>query len=806
MNTSPSQNVQIRRPGRYIGREWNLTSSKPNPTLRIALCYPDVYEIGMSYPGLQILMHAMQSIPHVSVERVFSPWPDKEAEMRSTQSPLTTLETALPVASTDVLCFSIPHELACTNILNILDLSGIPLRSKDRDSTSPFILGGGIATLNPAPLAPFFDGFFIGEVEDQLQEIINTFTENPRHLIAEKLSRIPGIYIPSLSNTENHTVQRQYVNDLDTAPLPDPPLVPWCRPVHERVVIEASRGCPRSCRFCQARSYYKPVRARSDDVILKAAKLQLKQTGYEELSLLSLNIADHPGIENLLADLIIHTVDKNVSISLPSLRPEKLTPAIIDLIKNVRKTGFTLAPEAGTERLRNIISKPFSTDKLLETTETIFQSGWHLLKLYFMIGLPFETDDDVHAINQLVRAILKIGRRIVGGKAAVHVSAATFIPKPHTPFQWYGQAKAQDILRRQNILKKGCRIPGVKLSVSDFLPARLEAFLSRGDSKTPDIIEDAFKNGCRMDAWNEFFKVEIWQKVFDSHGVSLEAEATRHYIPGKAQLPWSFIDTGTPEKNLILHYEKAAMSAQEPSTQPTFFLHTPLKQKNKPSPRPDQQSQATVYAYAALFQVLSDYRLFTHMEAVQGIIRAMRRANLPLVYSKGYNPRPKITWPKPVPLGFERWADPVIFHLSEPLTETHILDQLNRQLPPECAFLKLCDPEKTKRVLQNDISIIALRMDSDLQELREHYKQNSLITIIETNQLGEETENRLYELGLNFVFVLKGIDSNGSSLKDILFTCFGSTEIPLYPISGARVGWSYLGHSDKIVYGMEASD
>ena len=248
-------------------------------------------------------------------------------------------------------------------------------------------------------------------------------------------------------------------------------------------------------------------------------------------------------------------------------------------------TVSSTSPEAGTERLRNIISKPFSTDKLLETTETIFQSGWHLLKLYFMIGLPFETDDDVHAINQLVRAILKIGRRIVGGKAAVHVSAATFIPKPHTPFQWYGQAKAQDILRRQNILKKGCRIPGVKLSVSDFLPARLEAFLSRGDSKTPDIIEDAFKNGCRMDAWNEFFKVEIWQKVFDSHGVSLEAEATRHYIPGKAQLPWSFIDTGTPEKDLILHYEKAAMSAQEPSTQPTFFLHTPLKQKNKPSPR-----------------------------------------------------------------------------------------------------------------------------------------------------------------------------------------------------------------------------
>lgn len=806
MKTSPSQNPDVRRPGRYVGREWNLPLRKTDSTLRIVLCYPDVYEIGMSYPGLQILLHAMQSIPQVAVERVFSPWPDKEMEIRTKQAVLTTLETGKPVSSADVLCFSIPHELACTNILNILDLSGIPLRSHDRNTTHPFVFGGGIVTMNPIPLAPFFDGFFIGEVEDQLPEIVRTFKENPRHQFAEKLSQIPGVYIPSSTPSNNSVVIRQFVRDLDSAPLPDPPLVPWCRPVHERVVVEASRGCPRSCRFCQARAYYQPVRARSDNVIRESAEKQLQQTGYEELSLLSLNIADHPGIENLLADLIRLTGDKNVSISLPSLRPEKLTPAIIDMIKNVRKTGFTLAPEAGTERLRNIIGKPFSTNKLLETAATIFQSGWHLLKLYFMIGLPYETDDDVHAINHLVRAILKIGRRIAGGKASVHVSAATFIPKPHTPFQWCGQADAADILRRQNILKEGCRIPGVKLSFSDFLPSRLEAFLSRGDSRACDIIEDAFKLGCRMDAWNDFFKSEIWQMVFDKHDVSLEAEATQHYSPGKTVPPWSFIDCGIPEKDLLRHYEKAAQAAQEPPVLSAFSTFLSSDYSKKTITRPSPQSQEPIYAYAAIFQVLSDFRLFTHLETVQGIVRAMRRAGLPLVYSKGFNPRPKITWPKPAPFGFERWSDPLIFYLSEPTTETEILDRLNRQLPPEYAFLKICDPRNVKRILQNDITVYALRTGSSLEKLMEYFKPDSTLTMLETAQLGTKTDDRLREFDMNFVFALNGSDNKGSTLKDILFKCFGSTEIPLFPVSGARVGWLSSKLDDKIIYGMEVSD
>jgi radical SAM family uncharacterized protein len=803
----PDNGSTIRRPGRYVGREWNLPEPSPVERLRIVLCYPDVYEIGMSHPGLQILFHAMQLIPEVVVERVFAPWPDRERAIRSEHIPLATLESRRPVITADVLCFTIPHELACTNILNVLDLSGIPLRHRERTDTMPFVFGGGIVTMNPLPLSPFFDGFFIGEIEDRLDEIIAIFKTTSRNMLPGKLARIPGVYIPSLTGSDKKTIRKQFVADLDTAPLPNPPLVPYCRPVHERVVVETSRGCPRTCRFCQARMYYQPLRTRSNDTITQAVLRQLDQTGYEEVSLLSLNIADHPGIEQLLTRLFNHTANQNVSISLPSLRPEKLTPAIINLIRQVRKTGFTLAPEAGSDRLRTIIGKPFPMNKLLETAAAVFQAGWQVLKLYFMIGLPFETDDDVNAINQLVHAVLRIGRRIAGSGISVHVSAATFIPKPHTAFQWCGQASEQDIRRRQLILKTGCGIRGVKLSLSNVESAQLEACLARGDIRASDVIETAFRQGCRMDAWEEWFNAGIWQAAFETSGISLEDEATRFHVPGETGLPWSFIDCGIPESDLIDQYLKAQKNALEPANRPVIpVLPVPPSPRKTAVSHPLPHIQEPVFSYAGVFQVVSDYRLFAHMEIMHGIVRAMRRAGLPLLYSKGFNPHPKITWPKPAPLGFERWNDPIIFQFSEAVPESAILQQVNMQLPQESAFLKIVDPEKAKNIQTGDLSVIALRAGSHRARHSDISVQTRGISVLDTGHFGPKLKQRLSLHQMNFLCVLPGQTPDGTTLKELIFAFFGTRELPLDSVSGVRIGWMDPDSDGKILFGMETED
>ncbi len=803
----PHRPVSIQRPGRYIGCEWNLPPIKTGSGIRVVLCYPDVYEIGMSHFGLQLLYQVFKSIPGVIVERVFAPWPDKEKAIRANGEFLTTLESGRPLKDCDLVCFTIPHELCFTNILNVLDLGGIPLLREERTGSAPIILGGGIAALNPLPLESFFDAFFMGEVEDRAEDIIRSFQATSRPEILGMLDQIPGIYIPdhAFLTDKNRTIKKQYILDLENAPHPDPPLVPYTRPVHERVVVEATRGCPKSCRFCQARVYYHPMRHRSPERITELINRNLAQTGYEEVTLLSLNIADYPGIELLLTNLMSCLTEKSVSISLPSLRPERLTPAMISEIQQVRKTGFTLAPEAGSERLRKIIGKPFPMNKLLDTVSAVFQAGWDVLKLYFMIGLPYEDDQDIQEMIDLIRRIAKISRSISGNRAAIHVSASTFIPKPHTAFQWCGQASEQDLRRRQQMIRNGCNSPNIKLSLDNVMTSRLEACLTRGDRRYGPVIADAFRSGCRFEAWNEHFNGSAWIRALEANGLSLEEEATRRYTPSPGNLPWSFIDSGVPEQQLADSFRAALETNQDSAfgesssllSQPhTIPVQVPVTSgpANEPRPMAKEKRHAVPGSventkYLGVFQVLDDYRLFGHMEIFNAVARAMRRADLPLAYSKGFNPHPKMSWMQPVPLGFERWCEPIEFHFSSKVAEPDVLTALNAQLPPELRFRSVSTHADDHLFKALNRYLIAINTSGNPQKAYENFGNNDKLSLIEPGSLMPDIRDRLEQLGMDFVCALSSPNPDGPGLKDVIRLFFGDQEPPLQPVTGARLGW-----------------
>jgi radical SAM family uncharacterized protein len=806
INKKSETKTNVRRPGRYIGQEWNLPNIEVSGSLRCVLCYPDVYEIGMSHPGLQILYHHLNSIPGVAAERVFAPWPDKENSLRSDGDVLRTLETGLSIGNADVLCFTIPHELCYTNILNVLDLSGLPLQRQDRNDSMPFVIGGGITTLNPLPLSLFFDGFFIGEADDLLYELINVMKSNQRTHWTRVLSSFPGMYIPDIHRTDSSAdrIIAQHVIDLESIPLPNAPLTPWCKPVHERVVVEVARGCPGQCRFCQARNYYSPVRIRSPKTIKNTINTHLAQTGYDEVSLLSLNIADYPGIEKLLPDLMNQHKKRNVSVSLPSLRPEKLTNVIIDQIGQVRKTGFTLAPEAGSDRLRTIIGKPFPTEKLVNSVATVFQAGWNVVKLYFMIGLPFETDEDVRDISALVRNIYNIGQRIAGRRMTLHVSVAIFIPKTHTPFQWFGQAPEETLLRRRKILLDECRLPGVKLSLSDIQSSRLEACFARGRQNYSQIIEWAFRKGCRMDAWKEMFKPDIWDEAFKLEGLSPEKEAVRLYRPEKDLLPWSFIVSGVSDSLLLKSYHKACQINADYShvKTPLVIDHNSFTRNIPKKPLPGKPP-VSVSSYIAFFQVVDDFRLFSHLEIMTGFIRALRRTGLPLVFSQGFNPHPKVSWTQPVPLGFERWSDPVVFQLDESIPEADIKSVLNEQLPAQLAVHSITETNHTKPLRQFTHAVIALKAGKRSSALCDFITATAIIGQLELRDFNPFVSDRLKQADMDVMFSVPFGNDSGPSLKTVTSFCFNDKPMPLNDIYGIRVGWLNKFVKTAAIFGME---
>ncbi len=565
----------VQKPGRYTGGELNqIVKDWSTVPTRVALAFPDIYDLGMSNLGLAILYDILNRQSDVLAERVYLPWNDMEAAMRQADLPLYSLESKHPVAKFDILGISLPYETLYTNTLNLLDLSGIPLHGKERTSEHPLVIAGGHAALNPEPMAAFIDAFVIGEGEEVILEIVRTFKDwktrqEPRGTLLESLAQIWGVYVPSLY--EVHYFEDGTLSHLEAltekAPIPvlkrivpklPPPLtrfiVPFIDVTHNRVPIEIMRGCTRGCRFCQAGMITRPVRQRPVEEILDAIEEALAHTGFEEVGLLSLSSSDFGPILNLVRGVNERFAGRHLNVSLPSLRIETFSAELMESLKDSsRRSGFTLAPEAATERMREIINKPVSTEQLLETAREIFSRGWHTIKLYFMIGHPSETIEDVRAIADLCKAVLKEGRRIIGKRARVNAGVSTFVPKSHTPFQWVPVDATDQIQAKQALLKKELRGPGLKLNWNKPEETLLEAWLSRGDRRMGKVILRAWQHGAKFDAWQEHFRYDLWMQGFEDAGLNPDFYTLRER-PVDETLPWDHIDAAVKKQFLTEDY------------------------------------------------------------------------------------------------------------------------------------------------------------------------------------------------------------------------------------------------------------
>jgi len=567
----------VQKPGRYVGGEYNqIVKDWEAIETKTALVFPDIYDIGLPNLGLAILYDIINKQPDLLAERAFAPWLDMEAAIRTAQIPLFSLETKHALADFDILAFTLPYESLYTNTLNILDLAGIPLYSHERQDSQPLVIAGGHATYNPEPMAAFIDAFIIGEGEEVILEFIREYqnakrSKLTRQQILMNLSRIQGVYIPSFYQPTYHDdgtvasltpVQPDVPKSITkriVANLPPPPtkfIVPSIDVVHNRVSIEIMRGCTRGCRFCHAGMVTRPVRERTVEQIVDAAAEALASTGFEEIALLSLSSSDYTHINELVTAIQSRFQQQHLVISLPSLRIESFSVDIMDKLRGSRQGGFTLAPEAGTDRMRSIINKPIAAEQLLETAQQIYSRGWSTLKLYFMIGHPEETLEDVQAIADLCRAVIQVGRQAIGKRANLHVGISTFVPKPHTPFQWVACDTPDQILAKQQLLRRDLRLPGVKINWTDSRETMMEAWLSRGDRRMGEVIKTAWQNGAKFDAWQDEFRIELWISAFESQGLS--PDFYTHRLRGTEEIfPWDHIHTGVRKSYLLQEYKNS---------------------------------------------------------------------------------------------------------------------------------------------------------------------------------------------------------------------------------------------------------
>lgn len=576
----------VEKPGRYTGKEFNeIVKEGDMSTVKIALAFPDLYEIGMSYLGFKILYEIINKIDGALAERVFSPAVDMEKLLRERKVPIFSLETYRPLNTFDIVGFTIQHELCYSNILNLLELGQIPLRSEERKEDAPLIIAGGPGTFNAEPLSAFIDLFVIGEGEEIVGEIIEVYKrwkdkKQSRAKLLEELAHLKGIYVPSFykvaylkdgrvesvtpkKETYHSVIKKRIISNFDQVPYPLFPVVPNIDVVHDRITLEIFRGCTQGCRFCQAGMIYRPVREKSVNTLLKLAEEILSHTGYEEISLSSLSSSDYSEIERLITRLVDRFKEKGVGVSLPSLRIDSFSVALAQQVQRVRKTGITLAPEVGTQRLRDVINKNVQEEDLYSSIEAAFKGGWRKIKLYFMVGLPTETEEDVEGIVRLVSKVDRMGREITGRKTSINISVSAFVPKPHTPFQWEAQEERDILSKKIRYLKNRLNWRNISFSYPDINRIYLEAVFARGDRRLGEVLERAHYLGCKFDAWREHFNFETWQQAFNESGLNMEFYANRVRQEDEI-LPWDHISCGV-KKEYLLEEKKKALKGETTS-------------------------------------------------------------------------------------------------------------------------------------------------------------------------------------------------------------------------------------------------
>ncbi|NOX87847.1 MAG: TIGR03960 family B12-binding radical SAM protein [Calditrichaeota bacterium] len=731
----------VLKPGRYIGNELN-TVHKDIKKIKshVALAFPDVYEIGMSYIGFQLLYHILNQRRDIWAERVFAPWHDMEERLRKFKVPLYGLESFTPLSEFDVIGFTLQYELTYTNILNMLNLGGIPVWSSERGEDDPFIIAGGPCSCNPEPCADFIDAFLIGDGEEAAVEIIDAVrrgreNKKSREEILFDLCRIQGVYVPRFYEPVYDekgvlleirptikgapaVIRTRLVSELKADFYPDKPIIPLIEVTHDRLSLEVMRGCTEGCRFCNAGMIYRPVRERDQNDVLKQMQEGLANSGYNEVSFLSLSISDYSQLTELMLESRRALQNTQVSVSFPSMRLDSFSEQIADFVAQVRKSGFTFAPEAGSERLRRVINKNITEEDLFKSVEIALKNGWKLIKFYFMIGLPTETDEDVLEIAHLMNRLVKMSKQY--GKAQFNVSVSPFSPKAHTPFQWERQNSIEEIWHKIDLLKPHLQKQRrIRLTWRDPDVSFLEGILGRADRRMGRVIYDVWKNGGKFDGWAEHFKFDLWKQVLKSHGYSWEKLTAE--IPEDACLPWDHIDKGVTKNFLLKERTRAYKEQVSPDCKSDKCLACGLQRKGvfaelvdcykkvhenvKPlsvektssgsgkSPAP-QSAENTSVRFRVQFKKEGYASFLSHLDLVRVFERVFRRAGVPLVYSQGFNPRPKISFGQPLALGIKSKAEFFDIEISADYGGD-LKTQVNPYLPEGLKILRVC-PIKSK--------------------------------------------------------------------------------------------------------------
>lgn len=573
---------QVQRPGRYTGGEFNsIVKDLARVKVTVALAFPDIYEVGMSYLGYKILYHILNKEDFVAAERVYAPWTDMEAKMRENKAVLKTLENNKPLQEFDLVGFTLQYELSYSNILNMLDLGDIPLLSKDRTLKHPFVVGGGPCVYNPEPLADFFDFFIIGEGEEVIVEVAKTLAKwkddgkpKGRQGFLQLVSTLPGIYVPSFYKAEYNEdgtfkaltklneqapdyINKRIIKDMNSIDYPTAPIVPFTEIVHDRIMLEVFRGCTRGCRFCHAGMVYRPVRERKMPTLENLARQLVDNTGYNEMSLVSLSTADYSCLSPLLKNLMSEMKEERVSVSLPSLRIDSFSVDLAKQVQEVRKSGLTFAPEAGTQRMRDVINKGVEEEDLLTAVKAAFAAGWTTVKLYFMIGLPTETNEDVEGIADLAYKVFDSYREVTGKKnCKITVSVSSFVPKAWTPFQWVKQDSLEQIKEKQMLLKSLLKNKAITYQYHDSKTSVLEGVFARGDRRLGQVLHNAWQQGAKFDGWSEHFKYELWQEMIEQNGLTADFYVGRERNEDE-KFPWEHISPGVSRSFLWREYKKA---------------------------------------------------------------------------------------------------------------------------------------------------------------------------------------------------------------------------------------------------------